>query len=124
MPLALLAFVFGSIVAELKWRDGIGRISAVAAIIVLGCFTPAFEIERALALNSFAISNCNLLTAWHHLEPDRWLANYFARADTMPTWLLPHDRAGTPLAIENRPCWPDHPFNDRPTATWGFPERW
>jgi hypothetical protein len=124
MPLALLAFVFSSIVAELQWRDGIGRISAVATIVVLGCFTPAFEIERALALNSFAISNCNLLTAWNHLEPDRWLANYFARADAMPMWVLPHDRAGTPLAIESRPCWPDHPFSNRPMATWGFPELW
>jgi hypothetical protein len=124
MPLALLAFVFGSIVAELQWRDGIGRISAVATIVVLGCFTPAFEIERALTLHSFAISDCNLLTAWYHLEPDRWLANYFARSDTMPMWVLPHDRAGTPLAIESRPCWPDHPLSDRPITTWGFPERW
>jgi hypothetical protein len=124
MPLALLAFVFGSIVVELRLRDGIGRVSAAAAVIVLGCFTPAFEVERALTLHSFAISDCNLLTTWSDLEPDRWLANYFARSDTMPVGLLSHDRAETRLAIESRPCWPDHPLSDRPITTWGFPERW
>src|SRR5438067_1389827 len=36
VPLALLAFVFGSIVAELQFSDGIKRISAPIAIVVLG----------------------------------------------------------------------------------------
>jgi len=124
MPLALLAFVFGSIVADMELRDGIRRIAAVAAIIVLGCITSVLEIQRALMLNSFAISDCNLLTTWNHLEPDRWLASYFARSDAMPAWLFPHDGIETPVALENRQCWPDHPFMNLPTTAWREPRLW
>jgi hypothetical protein len=124
MPLALLAFVFGSIVAEMQLRDGIMRVAAVAAIIVLGCITPAFEIQRALTLDSFKVSDCNLLTTWKDLEADTWIANYLARSDTIPEWLLPHDRPETLLAIENRQCWPDHPYMTMPMAVWREPARW
>jgi hypothetical protein len=124
MPLALLAFVFGSIAAELHLRDGIRRVAAVVAIVVLGCVTPALEIQRALMLNSFEVSDCNLLTTWHHIEPSNWLTGYFAKSDRMPAWLLRHDRAETLATIENRQCWPDHPFTDVPMTVWGDPERW
>jgi hypothetical protein len=82
------------------------------------------EIQRALMLNSFAISDCNLLTTWNHLEPDRWLASYFARSDAMPAWLFPHDGIETPVALENRQCWPDHPFMNLPTTAWREPRLW
>jgi hypothetical protein len=124
MPLVLLAFVFGSIVAELKLRHGNGRITAVAAIVVLSCIAPASEIQRALTFNSFAISDCNLLTTWKHLDPGRWFSNYFARSDTIPAWLFPHDRADPAVAIENRQCWPDHPFGNVPMVEWAYPTRW
>jgi hypothetical protein len=124
MPLALLAFVFGSIVAQLQWHEGIGRGATAVAIIVLGCITPAFEIQRALMLHSFAISDCNVLTTWHLLEPDRWLANYLARSDSVPEWVLRRDRAETPMAIENQQCWPGHPLSHLPMSVWGFPKKW
>jgi hypothetical protein len=126
LPLALLAFVFASIVAQLRWRDGIARIAAVAVILALGSLTPALEIQRALMLNTFAISDCNVLTVWHHLEPNKWLANYFARADRVPTWLLARGQAQAPTTIEDRQCWPDHPYRARnlPTTDWQGPERW
>jgi hypothetical protein len=126
LPLALLAFVFASIVAQLRWRDGLVRLAAVAVILALGSLTPALEIQRALMLNAFAISDCNVLTVWHHLEPNKWLANYFARADRVPTWLLARGGAQAPVTIEDRQCWPDHPYRARnlPTNDWQGPERW
>jgi hypothetical protein len=104
LPLALLGFVFASIVAQLRWRDGAKPVAAVAVILALGSFTPALEIQRALMVHAFAISDCNLLTTWHHDEPAKWLANHFARADRMPTWLLaPSGQAGD-SAADNAGC--------------------
>jgi hypothetical protein len=126
MPLALLAFVFASIVARLRLRGGASMVATVAVILALGSFTPALEIQRAVTMNAFAISDCNVLTVWHLLEPDTWLANYFARADRMPTWLLGHGSGGPPAVIEDRECWPDHPYRalDLPTAEWQGTDRW
>ena len=120
LPLALLGFVFASIVAQMRWRDGVARVAVVGVILALGSFTPAMEVQRALALNAFAISDCNVLTTWHHIEPDKWLANYLARADRLPTWLLGRGSADAPAAIENRQCWPDHPYRalNLPTERW------
>jgi hypothetical protein len=124
MPLALLAFAFGSIVAGLQWRDGVARIAPVVAIVVLGAFTPVFEIQRALMLKPFAISNCNLITTWYHLEPDTWTANYLARADRIPAWLIARDAAAMPMKIEDRNCWPDHPLNDKLMKSWRGSDTW
>jgi hypothetical protein len=124
MPLALLAFVFGTIAAQLRLCDGFGRIAAVAAIIALGCITPALEIQRALMVKTFAISDCNVLTAWNHLEPDRWLANYLARSDRTLGWLLHHDGSARPAMIEDRQCWPAHPYMSLPMTVWQEPENW
>jgi hypothetical protein len=120
LPLALLGFVFASIVAQLRWRDGIARVAAVGIILALGSFTPAMEIQRALALNAFAIGDCNVLTTWSLIEPKKWLSNYFARADRMPAWLFGRGSADAPAAIENRKCWPDHPYRalGLPTEEW------
>jgi hypothetical protein len=120
LPLALLGFVFASIVAQMRWRDGVARVAIVGVILALGSFTPAMEIQRALALNAFAISDCNVLTTWHHIEPNKWLSNYLARAERMPAWLLGRGSADAPAAIEDRQCWPDHPYRARnlPTENW------
>ena len=126
LPLALLAFVFASIVAQMRWRDGVARVAAVAVILALGSVAPASEVQRDLDLKAFAISDCNVLTAWHLLEPKRWLANYFARADRMPAWLLGRGSADAPATIEDRQCWPDHPYRARnlPMTEWSEPDRW
>jgi hypothetical protein len=65
-----------------------------------------------------------LLTAWSRDEADTWLANYFARMDRVPAWLLRHD-GGAPATVENRECWPDHPYNKLfPITVWREPARW
>ena len=117
-PLALLAFVFASIVAEMQWRDGILRISAVTAILVLASVTPVLEIQRAFAFHAFAVSNCNLLTTWSQLEPFRWWASYLARGDKVPEWLFRRESASAPAVAEDRQCWIDHPFHNSPTTAW------
>jgi hypothetical protein len=126
LPLALLAFVFASIVAQLCWRDGVKPIAAVAVILSLGSFAPALEIQRALMMNAFAVSDCNLLTAWHQLAPDQWLANYFARDDRAPAWLLARSSTAAPARLEGRQCWSDHPYRalGLPTTEWQEPTRW
>jgi hypothetical protein len=126
LPLALVGFVFASIVVRLRWRDGIERVAIVAVILALGSFTPLLEIQRSLTVKAFAISDCNVLTAWHQLEPDRWLANYFARADRVPAWLLAGGPAEALVRIEHRRCWLDHPYRARnlPTTEWQKPEHW
>jgi hypothetical protein len=123
-PLALLAFVFASIAASLKLRDGIGRAAAVVTIVTLSAFTPGLEIQRAVALNRFAISDCSLLTTWHYIEAGNWIANYMARVERMPAWLLRLDRAGAPITVEERQCWPDHPFRNVPMSEWREPTQW
>jgi hypothetical protein len=77
-------------------------------------------------MNAFAISDCNLLTTWHDLLPDQWLANYFARADRRPAWLLTRSPTEAPATIEDRRCWPDHPYRalDLPAAEWQEPAHW
>jgi len=124
MPLALLAFVFASIVAQLRLSDGGRQVAAVVVILVLGCLTPALEIQRALILKPFAISDCNLLTTWSLLEPDHWFANYLARSDRTPAWLVRRDGAAPAMTIEDRSCWPDHPFENLPMTAWGDAENW
>jgi hypothetical protein len=124
MPLALLAFVFASIVAQLRLSDGGRQVAAVVVILVLGCLTPALEIQRALMLKPFAISDCNLLTTWSLLEPDHWFANYLARSDRTPAWLVRRDGAAPAMTIEDRSCWPDHPFENLPMTAWGDAENW
>jgi hypothetical protein len=126
LPLALLAFVFASIVAQMRWRDGVARVATIGVILALGSVAPASEVQRALALKAFAISDCNVLTSWHHIEPKKWLANYLARADRMPAWLFGHGSAEAPVVIEDRQCWPDHPYRTRnvPTEDWAKVETW
>ncbi len=123
-PLALLAFAFASIAADLKPRDGVGRVVAVVTIVILSAVTPALEVQRALMVSTFAISDCNLLTTWRYLEASTWLSNYLARADRMPAWLLRRDGAAPPATIEARQCWPDHPYMPVPMDQWREPAQW
>jgi hypothetical protein len=119
-----LAFVFSSIVAELQWHDGIIRIAGVATIAILGCIAPALEIQRTFMLDPFAISDCNLLTTWNNLEPFRWWTSYLAKSDHVPGWLFHHNAEDAPASMEDRQCWPDHPYNSFPTTAWGQRDRW
>jgi hypothetical protein len=123
-PLALLAFVFGRIVSELDFKADLKLAVPAAAIVLLAAVGPLLEIGRAVELDAFAISDCNLVTAWHKLEPDRWIANYMARFDAAPNWLIRHDPIGDEATIVERQCWPGHPWNNIPTATWQMPENW
>jgi hypothetical protein len=123
-PLTLLAFAFAAIAAQLKLRDGVGRVAAVVTIVGLSAVTPALEVQRALMLDRFAVSDCNLLTTWRYLEPSTWISNYLARADRMPVWLLRRDNAAPPATVEARQCWPDHPFTATPMSDWREPARW
>src|SRR5262249_52865320 len=49
-PLALLAFVFGRILAELDWRADLRLVVPAAAIVLLAAVGPLLEVGRALAL--------------------------------------------------------------------------
>ena len=107
--LALLAFAFGQVLAD-GWRPRAVVFGAALTIALIGAVTPAFEIARSLVMPRFAISDCNLVSAWQSLAPSQWLANYLARPSAMPGWLLDAP-AVSPLSRETKICWPDHPFD-------------
>jgi hypothetical protein len=44
----------------------------------------------------------------------------FRRIGTMAVWILSRDHAQTPLAIDNRQCWPNPPLSKLPTPVWRF----
>ena len=111
--LAVLAFAFGQVLAG-GWRPHPVVFAAGLAMALAGAVTPGFEIARSLLFHRFAISDCNMISAWQALRPQDWLANYLARPSAMPSWLLEPARTATPLGREATPCWPDHPFD--PTA--------
>ena len=93
------------------------RVGAVVAIVLVGLITPGLEIQRALVLNAFGASDCNLLTTWSRLEPYRWWSSYLASADDVPAWLFGNVPA-VAATVENRACWADHPFRSFPTTAW------
>ncbi len=82
----------------------------VSTLALLGAATPLIEIKTVVVPESFAISDCNLVTTARKLssEPP---ANYLARVERAPAWLL-DAAAAPPLTVENRKCWPDHPLLD------------
>jgi hypothetical protein len=105
MPMFLLAFAFVRVAASLlrRWTK---LSAATAAIIVVSAATPGLEIARAFK-PAFAVSDCNFLTAWRRASPGSNSANYLARVDEIPDWLV--STKGPRIAIEARRCWPDHP---------------
>ena len=114
VPLAILAFVFATTVLAHARASGRGVMLFAGAIVLIGAVTPGFEVMRALTFKPFAISSCNLLTSWQQFDPERWMANYMARVDQLPPWLVRVDRSAAPLALESAKCWPDHPIDPLP----------
>ncbi len=106
-PLFLLAFAFARI-AVLTPRDESRFATAISVIVILSAATPILEIKQALRQN-YAISDCNMLTSWHKGDPSVLPTNYWARVEKVPAWLMSTQGAGA-LTVEDRKCWPDHPF--------------
>jgi hypothetical protein len=106
-PLFLLAFAFARI-AVLTPRDNGRFASSISTLVILAAATPLLEIKETLVNKSYAISDCNFLTAWKKAEPTP-PASYLAHADKMPVWLMPAPLAA-PLEREDRKCWADHPL--------------
>ena len=105
--LAILAFAFAR-VATLVPRDAKPIALGILVVVVASAATPALQIKRAVAYPAYAISDCNFLTSWSKLDPERWPTNYLARASNAPSWLVPmNDKR---LALEDRICWPGNPL--------------
>ncbi|GLI91281.1 hypothetical protein [Methylocystis echinoides] len=108
--LFLLAFHFARIVV--LTRSGGGALASVAStLVLLAAATPFIEIVSALA-PSYAISDCDLLTGSHKLEPGKLPTNYLARIEKVPVWLVDPAGARAPRTVVDRKCWPDHPGLD------------
>ncbi|PPD46601.1 MAG: hypothetical protein CTY15_00890 [Methylocystis sp.] len=106
-PLFLLAYAFARI-AVLTPRDDSAFPTAISVIVILSVATPLLEIKQALR-QTFAISDCNMLTGWHKGDPSVLPTNYWARVEKIPGWLMSTQGANA-LTLEDRKCWPDHPF--------------
>lgn len=106
-PLFLLAFAFARI-AVLTPRDGGMFATSISVIVILSAATPLLEIKQALRQN-YAISDCNMLTSWHKGDPSVLPTNYWARTEKVSPWLMSTESAPR-LTLEDRKCWPDHPF--------------
>jgi len=106
-PLFLLAFAFAR-VAALTPRDNGVFPTIISMTVILSFATPMLEMKQALT-HPYAISDCNLLTSWSKVDPSALPTNYWARVEKTPSWLL-STASRTPLTIEDRKCWPDHPL--------------
>jgi hypothetical protein len=106
MPLFLLAYGFSRI-AVLTPRDNSAFPTFISVLVILSFATPMIEFKREL-LPAYAISDCNLLTAWLKSDPTILPTNYWARVEKVPAWLTPV--SASPLGLEIRQCWPDHPL--------------
>ena len=107
-PLFLLAFAFARLCASLPQAKEKSALALAAGMIVfLGAATPGLEIARAF-LPAYAISDCNFLTSWRKSAPRSNGANYLARIEAMPEWLV--KPSAERQTLEDRRCWPDHPL--------------
>ena len=106
MPLFLLAYGFSRI-AVLTPRDNSAFPTFISVLVILSFATPMIEFKRKL-LPAYAISDCNVLTAWLKSDPRILPTNYWARLEKVPAWLTPV--SASPLGLEIRQCWPDHPL--------------
>lgn len=106
-PLFLLAFAFAR-VAVLTPRDNGRFATAIGVVVILSFATPMLEIQDAFNPR-YAISDCNLLTAWHKTYRSQLPTNYWSRVEKTPSWLITPG-AAAPLTLEDRKCWPDHPL--------------
>ncbi len=104
--LFLLAFSFARVAVSTP-RDGGVLPTTIAALVLLGATTPTLRVVEALK-GSYAVSDCNLATAWSKIAPTPLLTNYWARIEKVPGWMISLDAAPAPLTVEARKCWPDH----------------
>lgn len=105
--LFVLAFNFAR-VAVLTPRDDSAFPTVISVLVLISAATPLVEIKNALG-RPYAISDCNVATAWHKGDASLLPTNYWARAEHVPSWLLPVAQAPAPLTLEDRKCWADHP---------------
>ncbi|WP_457798619.1 hypothetical protein [Methylocystis sp. S23] len=104
-PWFVLAFGFcGMIQSRLDRGAALGV--ATVGVVLLSAFTGFFEIRRGLSDATYAINDCNLLTVSDKAMPGFSIANYLARMETAPAWLVKD--SGVRLRIENRVCWPGY----------------
>ncbi len=103
--LFLIAFVFARIAVSTP-RDNGAFATVISSIIIISGMTGAVEFARALHPR-YAISDCNLLSAWRGQNIPALPTNYLARTEKIPDWLMLGDQRQ--LTFENRACWPDHP---------------
>ncbi|WP_442755323.1 hypothetical protein ACNHKD_01260 [Methylocystis sp. JAN1] len=104
-PWFILAFGFCGM-AQSRMDRGVAPGTAATAVILLSAFTGFFEIRRGLLDPSYAINDCNLLTATDKITPGSLLSNYLARAEKAPDWFVKDTEAR--LVIEDRVCWPGY----------------
>ena len=103
--LLVVSFVFGAVVIDLG-RDRPREAALGIAIALLGLAPAVVEIARAVLAPRFAISDCDLVEASRALGDLGAPANYMARRDRVPAWLVGE-------AVPTRPppravaCWPD-----------------
>lgn len=107
--LFLLAFSFAR-VAVLTPRDNSALSTMIGALVLISAATPTVEIVKAVVSGGYAISDCNMLTAWSKELTSPFPTNYLARIEKVPAWLIGPDDAPAPLTVEARKCWPDHPY--------------
>jgi hypothetical protein len=105
-PLFLLAFAFARI-ATLTPRDNGRFATTISVLVIIGSATPLVELAKTLRHN-YAISDCNMLTSWRKVDGLSLPTNYWARVEKLPAWLISAPQS-TPLTLEDRQCWPDHP---------------
>jgi len=106
--LFVLAFAFARLAATTP-RDDSALPTAISLLVILGAFTPMFEIKRAFA-GRFDISACNTLAAWKqtmHGKHNDFPTNYLASAKSAGLWTASVSAA--PRGLETKDCWPDHP---------------
>jgi hypothetical protein len=61
----------------------------MAAVVIVGAATPAFEIARSFILPAERFSTCNLLQAWRYSPWTRIsMAPYLAHEGGIGSWLL------------------------------------
>lgn len=106
----LLAFAFARI-AVLTPRDNGTFATVISVIVIISAATPLLEIKQAFK-ERYAISDCNMLTSWHKGDISALPTNYWARVEKTPGWLMSTEAAPAPFTLEDRTCWPDHPYFD------------
>ncbi|NNM74534.1 hypothetical protein [Enterovirga aerilata] len=109
--LLVIGFVFGAVLID-AIRDRASDAFVGIAVALLGTTPAIVEISRALIVPRFAISDCSLVEASRNLGDVGAPANYMARVEQMPGWLMapPAKRLPPPREIQ---CWPDLRRPDR-----------